>query len=205
MRDAADTLHGCKNDEIGPNNDMELKEDLKHMKEMRFYRNVCSIGLLVMFISAAIHVVMLNANNLAELKQLIALREMIIKIEINVEECYKQQQRTILDLQKTVAVLNYTINGIGMYVENDEVESNNDMELKEKLKDEESWFKACTRGHLDTVKLFVENGHDIEAQKRDGVTGLMLASAFGKPDVVRFLLSKGARTERTDAKGVVGI
>uniref|UniRef100_A0A914HK30 Uncharacterized protein n=1 Tax=Globodera rostochiensis TaxID=31243 RepID=A0A914HK30_GLORO len=231
MRDAADTLHG-QNVEIGPNKDRESTSDqdeglehllvklkqneleLKGMKQLEkrmqeidsYRRHLGSFSLLVLFISAAAMIYgvsKLEVHRLStELKQLLALWEMIVKLEIKTEECQKQQLRTIVDLQNTVAVLNYTINGIGMYAVNDEIEPNNDMELKEKLKDEESWFKACTRGHLDTVKLFVENGQDIEAQKRDGVTGLMLASAFGKPNVVRFLLSKGARTERRDAKGV---
>uniref|UniRef100_A0A914HV40 ANK_REP_REGION domain-containing protein n=1 Tax=Globodera rostochiensis TaxID=31243 RepID=A0A914HV40_GLORO len=88
------------------------------------------------------------------------------------------------------------------------------------------WLIACGKGHLDIVKLFVENGQDIEAagsigctailekktkllhgaasekyNQENGCTGLVCASRAGKLDVVRFLLSKGARVDRTTEKG----
>ncbi|KAI3419182.1 hypothetical protein GPALN_006935 [Globodera pallida] len=63
------------------------------------------------------------------------------------------------------------------------------------------WLIACAAGHLEIVKLFVDNGQDIETTTGNGGTGLMVASNFGKAKVVRFLLSKGALSHRTDANG----
>uniref|UniRef100_A0A914HSK7 ANK_REP_REGION domain-containing protein n=1 Tax=Globodera rostochiensis TaxID=31243 RepID=A0A914HSK7_GLORO len=92
-------------------------------------------------------------------------------------------------------------------------------------KGETPWLEACGKGHLDIVKLFVENGQDIEAtgsigytafltaileERKElasllkheyGCTGLICASRAGKLDVVRFLLSKGARVDRTGHNG----
>uniref|UniRef100_A0A914I7U2 Uncharacterized protein n=1 Tax=Globodera rostochiensis TaxID=31243 RepID=A0A914I7U2_GLORO len=89
-----------------------------------------------------------------------------------------------------------------LYDQNDGIQSNNDKEFMESDQLKESkWFSACLLGQLDTVKLFVENGQDIEATASDGTTGLIAASREGKANVVRFLLSKGARVDRTNAKG----
>uniref|UniRef100_A0A183CDY5 ANK_REP_REGION domain-containing protein n=1 Tax=Globodera pallida TaxID=36090 RepID=A0A183CDY5_GLOPA len=60
------------------------------------------------------------------------------------------------------------------------------------------WLLACAKGHLDIVEHFVEHcGQDVNFASSGGVTGLMCASGEGKPNVVRFLLSKGARVDRT--------
>uniref|UniRef100_A0A914HD31 B30.2/SPRY domain-containing protein n=1 Tax=Globodera rostochiensis TaxID=31243 RepID=A0A914HD31_GLORO len=59
------------------------------------------------------------------------------------------------------------------------------------------WSTACMGGHLEIVKLFVDKGQDIEVTHRLGFTGLMIASLAGNTNVVRFLLSKGARVDRT--------
>uniref|UniRef100_A0A183CRI2 ANK_REP_REGION domain-containing protein n=1 Tax=Globodera pallida TaxID=36090 RepID=A0A183CRI2_GLOPA len=68
------------------------------------------------------------------------------------------------------------------------------------------WLEACAKGNLHIVKFFTENGADIEfAYSEDGTTGLMYASREGKANVVRFLLSQGARTDRTDAKGFTAL
>ncbi|KAI3408821.1 hypothetical protein GPALN_007421 [Globodera pallida] len=64
------------------------------------------------------------------------------------------------------------------------------------------WMEACVKGHLDVVEHFVEYcGQDIEATASNGFTGLIFASSGGKTNVVRFLLSKGARIDRTNKKG----
>ncbi|KAI3418481.1 hypothetical protein GPALN_009810 [Globodera pallida] len=53
------------------------------------------------------------------------------------------------------------------------------------------WMEACGEGHLGVG----------EATASNGFTGLIFASSGGKTNVVRFLLSKGARVDRTNKKG----
>uniref|UniRef100_A0A914HV50 Calpain catalytic domain-containing protein n=1 Tax=Globodera rostochiensis TaxID=31243 RepID=A0A914HV50_GLORO len=105
----------------------------------------------------------------------------------------------------------------------------NGADTNQKTDDGETpWLEACGNSHLDIgyieksqIKLFVENGQDIEAtgsigctaileerkelaslfKQQYGCTGLICASRAGKLDVVRFLLSKGARVDRTGHNG----
>uniref|UniRef100_A0A914HUN8 Uncharacterized protein n=1 Tax=Globodera rostochiensis TaxID=31243 RepID=A0A914HUN8_GLORO len=53
------------------------------------------------------------------------------------------------------------------------------------------------------VKLFLENGQqqNIDVTGRNDAIELIIASSEGMANVVRFLLSKGARADRTDANG----
>ncbi|KAL3068977.1 hypothetical protein niasHS_015692 [Heterodera schachtii] len=62
---------------------------------------------------------------------------------------------------------------------------------------------ACSEGHLEIVKLLVEEGKaDIEIADSYGKTALMVACSFQKCDIVRYLIEKGAKVDRTDAKGI---
>ncbi|KAI3417693.1 hypothetical protein GPALN_012168 [Globodera pallida] len=64
------------------------------------------------------------------------------------------------------------------------------------------WLIACEKNHLDIVKLFVENGQDIEVTNMYGATGLIVVCIEGNANLVRFLLSEGARVDWTTDKGV---
>ncbi|KAL3120895.1 hypothetical protein niasHT_004526 [Heterodera trifolii] len=62
---------------------------------------------------------------------------------------------------------------------------------------------ACEVGHLGIVKLLVEEGKaDIESADSYGKTALMVACSFQKCDIVRYLIGKRAKVDRTDAKGI---
>ena len=52
-------------------------------------------------------------------------------------------------------------------------------------------LNASGRGHLDVVRLLLENGADVNAADISGNTALMRASENGHTDVVRLLLEKG--------------
>ena len=53
------------------------------------------------------------------------------------------------------------------------------------------------------MKFLVENGADIEIANRHGHTALMIASYREKVEVVRYLLSVGAKINRTSVKGSI--
>ncbi|KAL3076185.1 hypothetical protein niasHT_038811 [Heterodera trifolii] len=62
---------------------------------------------------------------------------------------------------------------------------------------------ACSEGHLEIVKLLVEEGEaDIEIADSYGKTALMVACSLQKWDIVRYLIGKGAKVDRTNAKGI---
>uniref|UniRef100_A0A914HV60 PSD13 N-terminal domain-containing protein n=1 Tax=Globodera rostochiensis TaxID=31243 RepID=A0A914HV60_GLORO len=65
-----------------------------------------------------------------------------------------------------------------------------------------TWADACSKGLLDIVQHFVENGQGVDDTDEKGLSGLMYSSEAGKVDVVRFLLSKGAHVDRTTHEGV---
>jgi ankyrin repeat protein len=51
---------------------------------------------------------------------------------------------------------------------------------------------ACVHGNLDSVRLLVEAGADISPQDKDGDFPLSLAAGYDHPDVISYLLEKGA-------------
>lgn len=56
---------------------------------------------------------------------------------------------------------------------------------------------ACANGHLEVVKLLVNNGAQIE---KDDFTPLMIASAYKHYEVVKYLLDKGAKVNTQDSE-----
>jgi ankyrin repeat protein len=60
---------------------------------------------------------------------------------------------------------------------------------------------ACSRGHLQVVKVLREHGADIGAKDSDGWTPLHCACAHGHVAVVIELLSRGANTEAKTYQG----
>jgi uncharacterized protein len=67
-------------------------------------------------------------------------------------------------------------------------------------------FAACEKGDLKGVAQALALGADVNAQPTDylGQTALMLAARSGKPEVVRYLVERGARVDAT-AKGKEGL
>ena len=59
---------------------------------------------------------------------------------------------------------------------------------------------VCVWGDLDSAKLLVENGINIEQKGEGGFTPLKVASDFGKKDIVNYLISKGADIKALDAE-----
>eukprot|EP01032_Pedospumella_encystans_P009143 gene9143-10790_t len=57
---------------------------------------------------------------------------------------------------------------------------------------ETALLQACYKGHLEIVKLLVENGADMNVQEKDGYTPLHWAAYKGHVEVVDYLLSQGA-------------
>jgi ankyrin repeat protein len=55
-------------------------------------------------------------------------------------------------------------------------------------------FIACQEGHLDVVRLLVENGADVNLRRANqgGRIALGKAARQGHADIVRFLLANGA-------------
>ena len=49
---------------------------------------------------------------------------------------------------------------------------------------------AASHGRLDTVKLLLEAGADINIQDEDGSTSLMCASEHGHGEIVKYLLTQ---------------
>jgi ankyrin repeat protein len=58
---------------------------------------------------------------------------------------------------------------------------------------------------LDMVKLLVSHGAGVNLAAEDGSTPLMLAAMNEKQDVVDYLLSKGAKADAKDAKGLTAL
>ncbi len=59
---------------------------------------------------------------------------------------------------------------------------------------------AAMQGKKDIVKILLENGADIDAQRKDGATALQLALEANQPSIANYLLSRGANPNlaRTD-------
>ena len=51
---------------------------------------------------------------------------------------------------------------------------------------------AVREGHLEILKLLLQNGVDVNARDNEGNSALLLASGFGRDDIVEFLLDHGA-------------
>jgi ankyrin repeat protein len=69
---------------------------------------------------------------------------------------------------------------------------NRDLEININVLNEELLW-ASMYGHLEVVKLLIENGADVRA--KDGVA-LRLASRYGHLEVVRLLIENGAKNEQ---------
>ena len=62
-------------------------------------------------------------------------------------------------------------------------------------------FYACNMGYLDTIKLLVENGANVNMATNDLETPLMQSAAKGNYPVVEYLIDKGASINEQDKDG----
>jgi ankyrin repeat protein len=60
---------------------------------------------------------------------------------------------------------------------------------------------GCRENHLDAVRELVKGGADLDTQKSDGWTLLMVAATNGYLEVTRYLLEKGADTGKKNNDG----
>ncbi len=72
----------------------------------------------------------------------------------------------------------------------------------------DAFFDAASNGDIRTVELFLARGGNVNAIKQNtyaGETALQLASASGHIEVVRLLLSKGARVDHKQLSGATAL
>ena len=62
-------------------------------------------------------------------------------------------------------------------------------------------MRGARAGHVETVKVLLSAGANLEATDKDGWTALMWAAEEGHVEVVKVLLSAGANLEATDKDG----
>lgn len=60
---------------------------------------------------------------------------------------------------------------------------------------------ACVGGHMDVVRILLDNGANVRQKKKDGWTALMGACREGHKDVVELLLEKGANVGQAQDDG----
>ena len=60
---------------------------------------------------------------------------------------------------------------------------------------------AAGRGHIEIVKLLLENGADVNSRTKDGDTALIVASKAGHTNVVKLLLERGADVNAKNRNG----
>ena len=64
--------------------------------------------------------------------------------------------------------------------------------------DQEELFAAARAGRLDEVKRLVESGVPVDATDKYGTSAMMMAATSGRPEVVGYLLEKGADPSRKE-------
>lgn len=65
-----------------------------------------------------------------------------------------------------------------------------------------AFMGVAFRGHLNTAKWLLDNTDcDVNALNATGQTALMMAALFGREDIIRLLLDKGADASVKDAMG----
>ena len=63
-------------------------------------------------------------------------------------------------------------------------------------------IRACEYGHLEVVKLLIENGAELNMQEEgDGDTALILACRRGHLEIAKLLIKKGADIHKQDKRG----
>ena len=63
---------------------------------------------------------------------------------------------------------------------------------------------AISKGDVETVKQFIENGTKVN-KKLNGLTPLMYAARYNKVEIIEYLLQKGADRDLTDSQGFTAL
>jgi ankyrin repeat protein len=63
---------------------------------------------------------------------------------------------------------------------------------------------AISKGDIESVKKFIEYGTDVN-EKSNGMSPLMIAARYNKTEIIKFLLSKGARLNDKDENGFTAL
>ena len=63
---------------------------------------------------------------------------------------------------------------------------------------------AISKGDVESVKKIIEYGADVNA-KSNGMTPLMFAARYNKVEIMKFLVSKGAKISEKDSKGFTAL
>ncbi|CAE7761243.1 unnamed protein product [Symbiodinium sp. CCMP2456] len=62
-------------------------------------------------------------------------------------------------------------------------------------------IRACSEGHVDTVRLLIEARSNVNAQNKEGTSPLMGASSMGSRMLVTWLLAGGADVNQRNSEG----
>jgi ankyrin repeat protein len=65
-----------------------------------------------------------------------------------------------------------------------------------------AFFYSCREGHLDTCKLMLDCGIDVNHVDNEGVTPLFYSVRSGYVPLVRLMLARGAAVNHCDVRGV---
>ena len=63
---------------------------------------------------------------------------------------------------------------------------------------------ATAKGHLETVKLLIDNGALIDEKDNFGFTAFIYACSGNSIDIVKFFIKSGANVEHKDHRGKIG-
>lgn len=63
---------------------------------------------------------------------------------------------------------------------------------------------AIMKGDTETVKKFIEYGADVN-ETSNGLTPLMMAARFNKVEILKLLISKGAKIDTKDENGLTAL
>ena len=62
-------------------------------------------------------------------------------------------------------------------------------------------WKACYDGHVDTVRLLLDRGAEVDRANQNGLTPLLTACFRGHVDVALLLLENGAEVDKAEEHG----
>jgi ankyrin repeat protein len=74
--------------------------------------------------------------------------------------------------------------------------ANLDEDPMEKLN--EDLIQACSAGDLNAAKKLIDNGADVRHRNKMGISPLSAAAAYGGPEIIEMLLSRGGNTNIND-------